>query len=102
MLLIVSTMLVYMIVQLIAWPWKLPVLNGFDALISASLILMMAILGAFAPAIAEQTLEQLTNAVIGIVVMLNIIVLVMLCITASALIRSSNELTSLRRVGRGV
>eukprot|EP00439_Symbiodinium_sp_Y106_P015533 s4863_g2.t1 len=74
MLLIVSTMLLYMIVQLISWPWKLPALNAFDAIISASLILMMAILGAFAPAIAEHTLEQLTSAVIGIVVMLNGIV----------------------------
>jgi len=87
MLLIVSTMLLYMIVQLISWPWKLPALNAFDAIISASLILMMAILGAFAPAIAEHTLEQLTSAVIGIVVMLNGIVLIMLGITASALIR---------------
>ena len=87
MLLIVSTILLYMIVQLISWPWKLPALNAFDAIISASLILMMAILGAFAPEIAPHTMEQLTSAVIGIVVMLNSIVLIMLGITASALIR---------------
>mmetsp|Transcript_56725 Transcript_56725/g.126532 ORF Transcript_56725/g.126532 Transcript_56725/m.126532 type:complete len:437 (-) Transcript_56725:31-1341(-) len=87
MLLIVTTMLVYMAVQLIAWPWKLPALNAFDATISASLILMMAILGAFAPALDAGTLGHLTNAVIGIVLMLNCIVAIMLCITASALIR---------------
>ena len=87
MLLIVATMLIYMMVQLITWPWKLPALNAFDATISMSLILMMAILGAFAPDLTEQTLSHLTGTVIGIVILLNGVVLVMLCITASALIR---------------
>jgi len=87
MLIIVSVMLIYMVVQLMTWPWKLPALNAFDATISFCLILMMAILGAFAPELSEGTMQQLTNAVIGIVIFLNGVVFLMLCVTLSALIR---------------
>ncbi|CAE7493360.1 GABBR2 [Symbiodinium natans] len=87
MLLIVSVMLGYMYVQLISWPWKLPALNGFDSVISIALILMMAILGAFAPDLSTDVQQRLTNAVIGIIFFLNVMVFAMLCVTASALIR---------------
>ncbi|CAE7633282.1 gbb-1 [Symbiodinium sp. CCMP2592] len=87
MLLIVSVMLTYMVVQLISWPWKLPALNAFDAIISIALILMMAILGAFAPDLSSDIQQRLTSAVIGIITFLNVMVFLMLCVTASALIR---------------
>lgn len=87
MLLIVSVMLTYMVVQLVSWPWKLPALNAFDAVISIELILMMAILGAFAPDLSSDIQQRLTSAVIGIITFLNVMVLLMLCVTASALIR---------------
>eukprot|EP00439_Symbiodinium_sp_Y106_P050334 s5198_g6.t1 len=87
MLLIVSVMLCYMIVQLMTWPWKLPALNAFDATISAALIMMMAILGAFAPDLSTGIQSRLTTAVLGIVLFLNGIVCLMLCVTVSSLVR---------------
>jgi len=87
MLIIVSVMLIYMVVQLITWPWKLPALNAFDATISFCLILMMAILGAFAPELDEGAMASLTSAVLSIVIFLNGVVFLMLCVTFSALIR---------------
>ncbi|CAE7337357.1 GABBR2 [Symbiodinium natans] len=87
MLIIVTVMMTYMVVQLMTWPWKLPALNAFDATISFSLILMMAILGAFAPDLSQDTMRQLTNVVIGIIFFLNGMVFLMLGITLSALIR---------------
>lgn len=87
MLIIVSVMLIYVFVQLVTWPWKLPALNAFDATISFCLILMMAILGAFAPELDEGTMASLTSAVISIVLFLNVVVFLMLCVTFSALFR---------------
>ncbi|CAE7355134.1 SCUBE2 [Symbiodinium natans] len=87
MLLIVSVMLGYMIVQLMTWPWKLPALNAFDATISTALIMMMAILGAFAPDLSSGIQQRLTSAVLGIVLFLNLIVFLMLCVTVASLVR---------------
>jgi len=89
MLLIVSVMLLFMLVQLITWPWKLPALNAFDATISVCLILMMAILGAFAPDLSVDLQDALVSCVVGIVMFLNGIVFLMLCVTAFSLIRQN-------------
>ncbi|CAE7633264.1 GABBR2 [Symbiodinium sp. CCMP2592] len=87
MILIISVILTYMLVQLITWPWKLPALNAFDAIVSSAMLMMMAILGAFAPELDDALKEQLTEFVIGIVMFLNCVVVIMLCVAAFGLVR---------------
>ncbi|CAJ1462177.1 unnamed protein product, partial [Effrenium voratum] len=87
MLMIITIMLIYLVVQLITWPWKLPALNAFDGTISACLLLMMAILGAFAPAVTEDLRQVLTQAAMGIVGFLNSVIFVMMLVTGVAVVK---------------
>ncbi|CAE7226708.1 Gabbr2 [Symbiodinium natans] len=86
MLLIVLILELYMMVQLIVWPWKLPALNLFDGIVSVCLVMMMVCMGAFTPALPAELKESLTSVSIAIMVMMQVVVLAMVGVTVSAMI----------------
>ncbi|CAE7446242.1 gbb-2, partial [Symbiodinium natans] len=85
MVLIVSILQVYLVVQLITWPWKLPALNLFDAVVSVCLVKMMVCMCAFTPDLPQSMLDILTSLSIGIMVALQVVVLCMVCVTVASM-----------------
>ncbi|CAE7398884.1 GABBR2 [Symbiodinium sp. CCMP2592] len=86
MLLIVFILELYMVVQLIVWPWKLPALNLFDGTVSVCLVMMMVTMGAFTPPLPPELKESLTSVSMAIMVMLQVVVLAMVGVTIAAMI----------------
>jgi len=76
-----------LMLQLAVWPWKTPIVNVMDALISALLILTIATAGAFLPPATGATQDAFSTMSMAFVVLLGACVAVMCLLVVFALVR---------------
>jgi len=80
-------LIVTLMLQLAVWPWKTPIVNVMDALISALLILTIATAGAFLPPASAATMDAFSTLSMAFVVLLGACVGVMCLLVVVALVR---------------
>ncbi|CAK9066479.1 Protein SphX [Durusdinium trenchii] len=91
---------IYMVIQLVTWPWKTPIINLADGLMSMLLILLLAVGSAFLDALEGQV--KATYSVLAVLILgsLYSVTFVLLCLVLAAFFHKSamgshNELTVL-------
>ncbi|CAJ1390644.1 unnamed protein product [Effrenium voratum] len=84
-----AVLMVYMVIQLVAWPWKTPLINVADGAMSMMMILLLFIGSAFLDRLRDGEMQTYSVLAMGVLGMLYSVAFVLLCLVGLAFISRS-------------